>query len=473
MNKPIQANERPLCILKKIVPSDLETPVSAFLKLRKFFPKKPAFLLESVEKGEQVGRYSILGFEGDKFLRWFLGDPQNPLSLLSELLKGIQERFSSPPSFPLGSLGYLSYDAVRTFEKLAPPKGPSPFPDAYFVIPYRMVLFDHVRNTMTLFAVEQEQKCARALENLEQALLSSAKVQNKKTKSSSQFVAIESQKSFMEKVMKAKEYIKQGEIFQVVLSQKITGKTSALPIDIYRALRILNPSPYMVYLDFNSFKLIGSSPEMLVKVQDKKAQTRPIAGTRPRGKTAQEDEALARELNQDPKERAEHTMLVDLGRNDLGRVCDFGSVKATKLLDIERYSHVMHMVSTVEGNMKDGKSALDVLRASFPAGTVTGAPKIRAMEIIDELETCRRGPYAGCMGYVSFSGDLNTCITIRTIVMQGNHVYLQAGAGIVADSDPKSEYEETLKKIEGLKQAIHLAEKNLDMSQLRWSPWQW
>ena len=268
--------------------------------------------------------------------------------------------------------------------------------------------------------------------------------------------------AFKKSVRKAKEYIRAGDIIQAVLSQRLETKITVDPFDIYRALRTINPSPYMYYLKCENLKLIGSSPEILVRLEEGMVEVRPIAGTRPRGKTEKEDRALEKELLADPKERAEHIMLVDLGRNDVGRVAEFGTVKVNELMVIERYSHVMHIVSDVTGKLKKDRDSFDILRASFPAGTVTGAPKIRAMEIIDELEPVKRGPYAGAVGYFSFSGNLDTCITIRTIVITGNQAYIQAGAGIVADSVPEREYQETLNKAKALIKAIEKAEKGLE-----------
>lgn len=466
MNKGVPGTKAALGLFQKIVPSDLETPVSAFMKLRALYPDKPAFLFESVERGEQVGRYSILGFQGEELVRWNVEEPGNPLSLLSERLTEFSSRFSSVLPFPIGSFGYLSYDAVRAFETLPPPSEPARYPDAFFIVPYRMILFDRVRNTMTLLAITEEG--SEALAELERGLESGKTHKLPKPSSPLPFTASETRESFMEKVKKAQGYIRAGDIYQVVLSQRISGKTKAKAIDVYRALRMQNPSPYMFYLDFNRFQIIGSSPEILVRLSGDNAETRPIAGTRPRGDSLEEDLRLSEELTKDPKECAEHMMLVDLGRNDLGRVCEYGSVRVTQLKEIERYSHVMHMVSTVQGKLKAENTALGLLEAAFPAGTVTGAPKIRAMEIIHELEGLRRGPYAGCVGYVSCSGNLDTCITIRTILMENDNVTLQAGAGIVSDSVPDREYEETLNKCEGMKQAILLAESGFQMETSRW-----
>lgn len=450
--------------MEKVLPSDLETPVSAFMKVRRAFPDEPAFLFESVERGEQVGRFSILGFHPEVMVRWSAADGGNPLTLLRKALDDFTAKLDVPLPFPGGSFGYLSYDAVRAFERIPGPKQPPRFPDAYFIVPKRMILFDHVKNAMTLFVIEKKEECEDAFRRMEEALLSPLDlypVRREPAGGDAQFQSSETKESYMEKVEKAKEHIRAGDIFQVVLSQKFRGKTSAKPIDIYRALRILNPSPYMFFIDFNGFQIVGSSPEMLVKVKSGVAETKPIAGTRRRGKSEGEDQELAIQLLNDPKERAEHVMLVDLGRNDLGRVCRYGSVHLKGYMEIERYSHVMHLVSTVQGEIDGGKSPLDVLQSAFPAGTVTGAPKVRGMEIIEELEAAPRGPYAGSVGYVSFAGDVDTCITIRTIVTEGENVWLQAGAGIVADSRPEMEYQETLDKVEGMRQAIRLAENGL------------
>lgn len=459
-----KANRQNRLVLEKAIPSDLETPVSAFLKVRSAFPKSPAFLLESVERGEQVGRYSILGFSSCEILRWTVKVRENPFLFLADAMKKFSAEISFPLPFPFGAFGYLSYDAVSSFEPKVPVQTHSPFPDAYFVVPERMILFDHVRNTMTLFVLTNPEEEKQALNQFEKDLRETLLPSSATLWSSpGSFTSSETRESYLEKVKKVKEYIRAGEIFQGVLSQQLKGTTKASSIDIYRALRILNPSPYMYFLDFDSFQLIGSSPETLVKVQEGIAETKPIAGTRPRGKTAQEDAILETELLEDPKERAEHTMLVDLGRNDLGKVCRYGTVEVIHPLEVERYSHVMHLVSTVRGIVSSEKSSLDVLQAVFPAGTVSGAPKVRAMEIIAELEKVPRSLYAGCVGYVGFTGNLDTCITLRSILKEKENITIQAGAGIVADSDPAREYEETLNKMEGLREAVRMAERGNDM----------
>jgi anthranilate synthase component 1 len=378
------------------------------------------------------------------------------------------------PRFFGGAVGYLSYDMVRHFEKLPEcSQDELSLPECVFVFTDTMIIFDHVQHKMKIVAnnyidgpIESVYKQAvTKIESIVSRLSKKSSLEsdgaNGRT-ASLQDKDVESnftQEEFEAAVKACKEYISAGDAFQVVLSQRLRRKTNARPFDIYRALRMLNPSPYLFYLDLGGFQLIGSSPEMLVKVEDGLAETCPIAGTRPRGANSNEDDALRAELLSDPKEKAEHAMLVDLSRNDLGRVCEHGTVKVTELMKVEKYSHVMHIVSTVEGRLKASENAFSLLRAAFPAGTLTGAPKIRAMEIITEFEGLKRGPYGGAVGYFSYSGNMDTCITIRTIVMIGNTVYLQAGAGIVYDSDPTREYQETLNKLKALESAVVIAEE--------------
>ncbi len=470
------------------LPADLETPVSVFLKLG---GKAPCFLLESVEKGERMGRYSFIGmspmvtFEarggesvilGDAGSRLPLRDGGDPLRQLQALLS--QYKVARQPGIPHlfgGAVGYLSYDMVRHFERLpAPAHDELDLPDCTFLIADTLVIFDHVQQTMKVVSNARSgspsayQEACDKIETIISAMNKALAVEplgpaptietGITSGLASNFTATE----FKERVLAAKEYIAAGDVLQVVLSQRLRRKTDAHPLSIYRALRMINPSPYMFYLDFGGFQLIGSSPEMLVKLEDGRAFTRPIAGTRPRGSNDEEDKALATELLADPKERAEHVMLIDLGRNDLGRTCRYGSVKTPLLMEIEKYSHVLHIVSSVEGELSSGEDAFSLLRTSFPAGTVSGAPKIRAMEIINELEQLKRGPYAGAVGYFSFDGNMDTCITIRTIVKVGDTVYYQGGAGIVADSEPQKEYEESLKKVEVLENAVRLAEARVE-----------
>ena len=471
------------------LPADLETPVSAFLKLGN---SPPSFLLESVERGEQLGRYSFIGTNpylalqtsGNEAVIRCPGDPNiptkemiplgsDPLHLVQSILaRRRATRIPGLPHFFGGAIGYLAYDAVRLFENLPEcPEDELRLPDSYFSFNDTIVIFDHVQHKIKVVSnvpsnASSEATSHRASEkadNVISALGNSlpSEPQNHfsvPTKEVPPLVSNFTASQFADMVRRAKEYILAGDAFQIVLSQRFRRKTWAEPFSIYRALRMLNPSPYMFYLDFNDFQLIGSSPEMMVKLEDGQAETRPIAGTKPRGSTAEEDEALIQTLLADPKERAEHTMLVDLGRNDIGRVSRFGTVRVPLLMGVEKYSHVMHIVSSVRGEMKPEYTSFDLLRACFPAGTLSGAPKVRSMEIISELEGTKRGPYGGAVGYFGFGGNMDTCITIRTIVMVGDTVYLQGGAGIVADSDPMKEYEETLSKIQVLEDAVRLAE---------------
>jgi len=473
------------------LPADLETPVSAFLKLGK---NPPSFLLESVERGEQLGRYSFIGTNpyltlqtsgsravvcqqnGTKEVTFHMSPEEpDPLHLVQSLLS--RQRVSGVsglPPFLGGAVGYLAYDAVRFFENIPyPSEDELQLPDSAFLFSDSLVVFDHVQHKMKIVShvpgntedtASHREELAR-VNDLAAALSANLpsvpqlRFPTTSGKSTSPLVSNFTCSQFVDMVKAAKEHILAGDALQIVLSQRLRRRTSADPFSIYRALRILNPSPYMFYLDFGDFQLIGSSPEMLVKLQGSRAETRPIAGTRPRANSEEEDKVTIAGLLADPKERAEHTMLVDLGRNDIGRVSRFGSVRVPLLMGIEKYSHVIHIVSSVQGELKPEHSAFDLLRACFPAGTLTGAPKVRSMEIISELERTKRGPYGGAVGYFGFGGDMDTCITIRTIVMIGDTVYLQGGAGIVADSDPVKEYEETMNKIRVLEEAVHLAER--------------
>jgi anthranilate synthase component 1 len=468
--------------------ADLDTPVSVFLKLKQ---EAPTFLLESVEGGEKLGRYSFIGVghnvvlkaSGDKAIVYKNGERQrirldkgrDCLHLVQEILAQRQVvKVAGLPRFFGGAVGYISYDMVRHFEKLPEcSQDELSLPECVFVFTDTIIIFDHVQHKMKIVAnnyidgpIESVYKQAvTKIESIVSRLSKKSPPQsdgaNGRTTSlpDKKIESNFTQEEYEAAVRACKEYISAGDAFQVVLSQRLRRKTSAQPFDIYRALRMLNPSPYLFYLDLGGFQLIGSSPEMLVKVEDGIADSCPLAGTRPRGTSIKEDESLSSELLKDPKEKAEHAMLVDLARNDLGRVCEHGSVKVTELMSIEKYSHVMHIVSTVEGKLKAGENAFSLLRAAFPAGTLSGAPKIRAMEIITELEGLKRGPYGGAVGYFSYSGNMDTCITIRTIVMIGNTVYLQAGAGIVYDSDPTGEYHETLNKLKALEGAVVMAEE--------------
>ncbi|MCS7252614.1 MAG: anthranilate synthase component I [Armatimonadota bacterium] len=468
--------------------ADLETPVSAFLKLRK---GPYSFLLESVEGGEIIARYSFLGTKplmclsskgdlvrierGETVTERHLKSGEDPLHVLQSMMS--EFKFASLPGLPRfcgGAVGYIAYDMVRFFEHLPElAEDDLQLPDCYFMLADTVIIFDHVMRKMRVLVnayVEGDPKAAyeSAIIRIEETLkvLSGGQLNLPKslTQPKTSHLNITSNMSrdyFLDIVRRAKEYIAAGDCIQVVLSQRLQTKVSVDSFNIYRALRSINPSPYMFYLTFGDLHLIGSSPEILVTCIDGHVRTRPLAGTRRRGKTPEEDKRLETELLRDEKERAEHIMLVDLGRNDIGRVCKTGSVKVTELMQVERYSHVMHIYSTVEGELDERYTPYDLLRASFPAGTVSGAPKVRAMEIIEELEPTRRGPYAGAVGYFSFSGNMDTAITIRTIVMKGNDAYVQAGAGIVSDSIPQREYEETLNKAMALIAAIEMAHNEL------------
>jgi anthranilate synthase component I len=482
-----------LIAVHRELPADLETPVSVYLKLRAG-QQGPSFLLESVEKGEQLGRYSfigvhapmtaaaygdrtIIGGAGSTALEEHVGDPLEVIRDLMSERKPV--RLPGLPRFTGGALGYFGYDLVRFMERLPDTAERAlDVPDMILLFSDNLVVFDHVRHRLTVIAnmrAESDLRAAYAdsIARIEKIVYGLRKpLVPPETGTSSSGAEWESnltQEQFEANVRTAKEHISAGDIFQVVLSQRLSRDTDADPLTIYRALRMLNPSPYMYFLDFQGvagvdgepIRIIGSSPEMHVRLEDDVAYLHPIAGTRWRGATPEEDQRLAEDLLADPKERAEHVMLVDLGRNDLGRVCQYGTVTVPTMMAVERYSHVMHIVSDVRGRPRAGQDAFALLRATFPAGTVSGAPKIRAMEIIEELEGSRRGPYAGAVGYIDYDGAMDTCITIRTIVMQGRRCYLQAGGGIVADSEPTYEYNESLNKGRALALAVEQAEQGL------------
>lgn len=456
------------------LPADLETPISTFLKMR---ADGHAFLLESVEGGERIGRYSFIGSgpvmtitsRGDQVdLRTANGSQRQKgdvLEVVRDILR--QHRAVSDPALPRftgGAVGYFGYDIVRSWEHLPHrPADDRGLPTCYLVVADTVVIFDHVRHTMKIVAnavVDGDGGAAyrHAVEKVE-ALHERLRTPVAPPLATGRIApAMDTDlpvSAFLRAVERAKEYILAGDIFQVVLSRRFSAAADGVDaLDLYRALRTVNPSPYMFFLDFPDVQVVGSSPELLVRLEDGVVETRPLAGTRPRGATDEEDRALAAQLLADSKERAEHVMLVDLGRNDLGRVCEYGTVRVADLMDVERFSHVMHIVSDVKGHLRAGLDAIDVLRACFPAGTVTGAPKVRAMEIIDELEPLARGPYAGAVGYLGFSGNMDTAITIRTIVMSGGRAYVQTGAGIVADSVPEREYVETVNKAQALVRAM-------------------
>jgi anthranilate synthase component 1 len=479
---------------------DTLTPVSAFCKIQE---EDASFLFESVVGGERLGRYSFLG--SGPFLTLQAFDRRvvvqetgqraveqqhpDPLRLLEELLA----KYRAPhvpglPRFCGGAVGYAGYDTVRYVERLPhPPADDRGLPDLSFAFYDRMVIFDNVNKTVLAVAHAHvpgirgqgsgvseddlrrsyEAACERVDRLVERLQRGAAGLQltdidaDRRSPVSLPYRSNFTRTGFEAAVAKAKEYIQAGDIFQVVLSQRLQAETRARPFDIYRTLRVVNPSPFMFYLDAGPVRLIGASPEIMVRVEGDRVTVRPLAGTRPRGKTEEEDARLAAELEADPKERAEHIMLVDLGRNDVGRVARFGTVQLSDVLSVERYSHVMHLCSNVTGQLLEGKTAFDALRSCLPAGTLSGAPKVRAMEIIDELEPHRRGPYGGAVGYADFSGNMDTCIALRTLVLKGQTASIQAGAGIVADSVPAAEYEETLAKAMGLLRAVELAETQL------------
>ena len=447
--------------------ADLETPVSAYLKIAR---GSYSFLLESVEGGEQLARYSFIGTEPSLILKTGNENPVDPLILIEKELSRFQLiPISGLPRFHGGMVGYLGYEASRYFERLPSPNpDPLGLPESIFMLVDSLLIFDHLTHKIKVVShvhlngdIEAAyQQAIRKIDNLVGKLRQPITPQSPPAIPPSESPAQSnlSQAEFEASVSQAKEHIYAGDIIQVVLSQRLAKPTSANPFALYRALRSLNPSPYMYFLHLGDFHIVGASPELLVRVENGIVSTHPIAGTRPRSKNPAQDMALEEELKHDEKERAEHIMLVDLGRNDIGRVSEPGTVKVTQLMDIERYSHVMHLVSHVQGKLRAGLSQFDALRACFPAGTVSGAPKIRAMEIIAELEPDKRGPYAGAAGYFGFSGNMDTAITIRTSIIKNGVAYTQAGAGIVADSIPEQEYQESLSKAQALLTAIEQAE---------------
>ncbi len=445
---------------------DCQTPVSAFLKLRE---TGPAFLLESADQG-RVGRYSFIGIRPRKVLRWSLGDSGDPYRLAHAELSGVRAApLPDLPPFAGGAVGLFAYDLVRTVEPLGEPNpDPIGLPDLALMLTDALVAFDHLKHTVTVIANvyaddDLDVAYARALETIAEVRwrLAGPVPRSPKPPSPDRSVsALQSNMSreqFEANVSRIIEYIYAGDAFQVVPSQRWSGPVPVEAFSIYRGLRAVNPSPYMYFLDFGDFEIAGASPEPLITVAGRRVSTRPIAGTRPRGATTDEDRRIAEELLADPKERAEHVMLVDLGRNDLGRVCGYGSVEVESFMAVENYSHVMHIVSSVVGELREGIGALDALRAVLPAGTLSGAPKVRAMQIIDELEPVKRGGYGGAIGYASYTGDLDTCIHIRTVVIKDGIAHVQAGGGTVADAQPALEYRESEAKAKAVLEAIELA----------------
>ena len=471
------------------LPADLETPVSVYLKLA---GQGPSFLLESVTGGEQLARYSFIGVHPTAAYVLRAGMVErcsiptgevtrcavegDPLEYIRTEMEAYRPAVAPGlPRFSGGLVGYLGYEMIRYFEPSVGIGAHPDMPEGIFLQTDTLVAFDHAFGKLVLIAHirPEENGAGRAraearLDAIEERLVQPLLPAPDQIAGavSTQLRSNVTREQFTQAVRQAKEYIAAGDIFQVVLSQRLSRETTAAPFSIYRALRRLNPSPYMFFFDFDglagepNLHVIGASPELHVRLEDGKATVRPIAGTRPRGKSPSEDLQMEKDLLADPKERAEHVMLVDLARNDLGRVCEYGSVRVPEQMVVERYSHVMHIVSQVEGCLRPEYDAIDLVRATFPAGTVSGAPKIRAMQIIHELETSPRGTYAGLVGYFGYDGSLDTCITIRTMVMRGNTISVQAGAGIVADSDPDTEYQETMNKARALAVAVERAENS-------------
>ena len=480
--------------------ADVETPLSAYRKIR---GPGESFLFESVEGGEHIGRYSFVGcnpraivrqvgsrvevIENGKVGQTFEVQAEAPprsstpetvlrdgLAAVERVMK--QYRPVSVPGLPRftgGAVGFIGYEFIHDVEPVVPrpPHDDLQTPVIYFLIPDQLLIFDRVAQTITVLvnaALDEAASPAEAYENATGeidrliSLLEQPSEHRPVTVPTEvpalPFESNQPKEKFFANVLKAKQYITCGDIIQVVGSQRFSAPVKASPLDVYRAARSINPSPYMFLLELDGFSLVGASPEIHVRCEDRKVEIRPIAGTRRRGATPEEDRALEKELLADPKERAEHVMLVDLARNDLGRVCDFGTVQVKDLMIIERYSHVMHIVSQVEGRLSADKTPYDLMRATFPAGTLSGAPKIRAMQIISELEQTARGPYGGCVGYFSFNGNLDCCITIRTALLKGNRAYVQAGGGWVNDSTPEGEYQETVNKSKAMLNAVAMAE---------------
>jgi anthranilate synthase component 1 len=460
------ARRHNLIPLRETFIDDCQTPVSAFLKLREH---EPSFLLESAEQG-RVGRYSFIGYRPRKVLRWSLGDPGDPYRLAAEELGRFDAaRLPGLPPFAGGAVGMFAYDLVRSVEPLGPPNpDPVGIPDLALMLTDALVVFDHLKHTVTVIANVYADGDLEA--SYKQAAATIAEVRYRlgrplppgprlaaRYRPAPEFESNMSRERFEAIVSRIVEYIFAGDAFQVVPSQRWSAPVPVEAFSIYRGLRAVNPSPYMYFVDFGDFEIAGASPEPLITVSGRRVSTRPIAGTRPRGADPDEDRRVAQELLADEKERAEHVMLVDLGRNDLGRVCEYGSVEVESLMAVENYSHVMHIVSSVVGRLRPGVGALDALRSVLPAGTLSGAPKVRAMQIIDELEPVKRGGYGGAIGWVSYTGELDTCIHIRTVVVKDGIAHVQAGGGTVADAKPDYEFRESEAKARAVLQAIELA----------------
>jgi anthranilate synthase component 1 len=495
--RPTPAQARELASEHNLIPlqvsfvEDCETPVSAFLKLRALAPTEPAFLLESAEQGQRVGRYSFIGVRPREVVRWSLRDGGDPYAIAAERMA----RFSQAPGagdatppFIGGAVGLFAYDLVRAIEPLGePPPDPLGLPDMALMLSDVLVVFDHLKHTVTIVAnadLDAEPDVSRAYERAVEAIGEVRRAlagpvpavpprdgtaanatgaeqagpgAPRAPRALPEFVPNMPREQFEAMVERIVRYIFAGDAFQVVPSMRWSAHVPVEPFSVYRGLRAVNPSPYMYFLDFGDFQIAGASPEPLLTVTGRDVSTKPIAGTRPRGASPEEDRRIAAELLADEKERAEHVMLVDLGRNDLGRVCEYGTVHVDELMEIETYSHVMHIVSSVSGRLREGVGAMDALRSVLPAGTLSGAPKVRAMQIIDELEPVKRGGYGGAIGYLSYGGDLDTAIHIRTLVIKDGVAHVQAGGGTVADAKPAYEYDEAVAKSGAALRAIALA----------------
>jgi anthranilate synthase component 1 len=444
--------------------ADTETPVSAYLKLR---GGGPSFLLESAEQGQRFGRWSFLGYKPRKVIRRALGEGDPYAEVTAELSRYRIAPMTDLPPFAGGAVGMFGYDLVRAAEPTVGPANPDELgiPDMALMLTDVLLAFDHLKHEVTVLAnvfVEDELERAyhdavAAIEEVRELLSGPVPLAHAGRRRVPEFSSNIGSDGYAAAVERSKEYIRAGDVYQVVPSQRWSAECPVDAFSVYRGLRAINPSPYMYFLDFEDFRIAGASPESLVKVTGRRAEQRPIAGTRPRAQTTDQDLERARSLLADEKERAEHVMLVDLGRNDLGRVCEYGSVQVDELMVVETYSHVMHIVSSVSGTLRDDVSAMEALRASLPAGTLSGAPKIRAMQIIDELEPVKRGPYGGAVGYLSYTGDLDTCIYIRSALVKDGRVHVQAGGGIVADSEAGYEVRETEAKAGAVFEAIELA----------------
>src|SRR3954449_11235844 len=462
------AREHNLVPVRHSFIDDCETPVAAFLKLRGTEPQSPAFLLESAEQGQRVGRYSFIGVRPRAVVRWSLGDEGDPYAIAArEVGRYRQAPLPDLPPFAGGAVGYFGYDLVRTVEPLgAPNEDVLGLPDMALMLSDVLVVFDHLKHTVTIVThvhadEDLEASYADAVATIEKAWrllrgpLPDFGIRPRTTRP--EFRSNMPREQVEAMVARIVEYVHAGDAFQVVPSQGWSAGVDLDAFSIYRGLRTVNPSPYMYYLDFLDFQVAGAPPEPLLTVTGRQASTRPIAGTRPRGADADEDVRIARELLEDPKERAEHVMLVDLGRNDLGRVCEYGTVEVETFMAVETYSHVMHIVSSVRGKLRPDLQAIDALRSLLPAGTLSGAPKVRAMQIVDELEPVKRGSYGGAIGYLSYTGDLDTCIHIRTVVVKDGLAHVQAGGGTVADARPDYEFAESEAKAKAVLGAVELA----------------